>query len=351
MTEQKARNQPTYVLLAAASFVVLVAGLKAAVHLLLPLMMGFFLAILGLPLVAWLRDRGLPRWLAVVLTILATLGALTALLGLLTGSVAEFTARVPLYKDRLAGVVQGLQQWLQGHGVRKAEWFSEEDIQLGAVVDLVATTFKGVAAVFSNVILVLLTMTFVLAEEAGFQAKLELALSSHRDYLGRAGKIRADVQRYLGVKTLMGLLTGALVGLCVGLLGLDFPLLWGMLAFLMHYIPNLGAFLAAIPAMLLALVQLGPGGAGLVGLAFVVIHMAVGNLLEPVLMGRRLGLSVLVVFLSLVFWGWVWGPVGMFLSVPITMIFKITLENSQRWRWVAVLLDVSSPRPKTDESA
>ena len=180
---------------------------------------------------------------------------------------------------------------------------------------------------------------------------LELALSSRKDYLGRAGKIRADVQRYLGVKTLMSLLTGSLVGVCVALLGLDFPLLWGMLAFLMHYIPNLGAFLAAIPAMLLALVQLGIGGAGLVGLAFVVIHMVVGNVLEPVLMGRRLGLSVLVVFLSLVFWGWVWGPVGMFLSVPITMIIKITLENSKSLRWIAVLLDVSPSLPDSRKSS
>ena len=180
-------------------------------------------------------------------------------MGLLTGSVAEFTERAPGYKERLASVVSDLRQWLENNGLNTAHWFTEEQVQLGAVMDLVGTTFKGVAAVFSNVILVLLTMIFILAEAAGFRAKLGVALGSRQEYLDRASKIRTDVQRYLGIKTLVSLFTGTLVGFWVGVLGLDFPLLWGMLAFFMHFIPNLGAFLAAIPAVLLALVQLGPG--------------------------------------------------------------------------------------------
>ena len=348
---QNTRSRSPQVLLAAASFVVVVAGLKAATNLLLPLMMAFFLALLGLPFVTWLQSRGLPRWLAVVLTILANLALLTLLVGLLTGSVAEFTERAPGYKERLSSVVTELREWLEANGLSTAHWFTEEQVQLGAVMDLVGTTFKGVAAVFSNVILVLLTMIFILAEAAGFRAKLKVALGSRQEYLERATKIRTDVQRYLGIKTLVSLLTGTLVGIWVGVLGLDFPLMWGMLAFFMHYIPNLGAFLAAIPAMLLALVQLGPGKAVLVGLGFIVVHMTIGNFLEPLLMGRRLGLSVLVVFLSLVFWGWVWGPVGMLLSVPITMIVKITLENSERWRWVAVLLDAHPPSSESSHGA
>jgi predicted PurR-regulated permease PerM len=158
-------------------------------------------------------------------------------------------------------------------------------------------------------------------------------------------KIIVDVQRYLGIKTLISLATGILIGVWVAILGVDFPILWGILAFLFNYIPSLGSILAAVPTLLLALVQLGPGPAALVGLGYVVVNVALGTFVEPYFMGRKLGLSTLVIFLSLVFWGWVWGPVGMLLSVPLTMVVKILLENSENFRWVAVLL---APAPAQD---
>jgi predicted PurR-regulated permease PerM len=147
-----------------------------------------------------------------------------------------------------------------------------------------------------------------------------------------------ELRRYLAVKTWISMLTGAALGLWVAAIGLDFAVFWGLVAFLLNYIPNLGSIIAAIPPTLLALVQLGPGPAVLVVLGYLVVNMALGNIVEPMVMGRRLGLSTLVVFLSLVFWGWLFGPVGMFLSVPLTMAVKITLESSREFRWVAILL-------------
>jgi predicted PurR-regulated permease PerM len=147
------------------------------------------------------------------------------------------------------------------------------------------------------------------------------------------------VQRYLAVKTTVSLVTGAAIAIWTGLVGLDFALVWGLLAFLLNYIPTIGSIIAAAPAVLLATVQLGLGPALLVGVGFLVVNTVLGNIVEPALMGRAVGLSTLVVFTSLVFWGWVWGPVGMLLSVPLTMIVKIFLENSDELRWIAVLLD------------
>ena len=128
------------------------------------------------------------------------------------------------------------------------------------------------------------------------------------------------------------------------MLGLGFPLLWGLVAFIFNYIPNLGSILAAIPPVLLALVQFGPARAAVVAVGYLVINIGLANFLEPYLMGRRLGLSTLVVFLSLVFWGWVWGPVGMLLSVPLTVIVKIALENTKDFRWVAIMLGANPTR-------
>ena len=125
----------------------------------------------------------------------------------------------------------------------------------------------------------------------------------------------------------------------IAAMGLAFPMVWGLLAFLLNCVPSIGAIIAAIPAVLFALVQHGPGSALVVAIGYIVVNTAIGSLLEPHLIGRTLGLSTLVVFLSLVFWGWVWGPLGMLLSVPLTMIVKIFLENSEDLRWVAVMLD------------
>ncbi len=134
----------------------------------------------------------------------------------------------------------------------------------------------------------------------------------------------------------------------LAIIGVDFPLLWGMLAFLLNYIPTFGSILAAIPPVLLAMVQLGPGHAIAALAVFVMLNVLLGNFVEPYFMGRRLGLSTLVVFLSLVFWGWVWGPVGMLLSVPLTMIVKIMLENTEDLSWIAVLLGAG---PKHEPAA
>ncbi len=132
--------------------------------------------------------------------------------------------------------------------------------------------------------------------------------------------------------------TGLLIGVWVGVLGVDFAIFWGLVAFVLNFIQNLGSVIAAVPTTLLAMVQIGVGRGLLVALGYLVVNMVIGNFIEPHLMGRRVGLSTLVVVLSLVFWGWVWGPIGMLLSVPLTMVLKILLENTEEFRWVAVLL-------------
>jgi predicted PurR-regulated permease PerM len=147
-----------------------------------------------------------------------------------------------------------------------------------------------------------------------------------------------NLGRYLGIKTLVSLATGLCAGLLTWALDLDFPLLWAMFAFLLNYVPTIGSIIAAVPAVLLALIQIGPGAAGATAMGFISINLVFGNFLEPRLMGYGVGISPLVVFVGLIAWGWIFGPVGMLLSVPLTMTLKMALENDNRTRWVAILL-------------
>jgi predicted PurR-regulated permease PerM len=325
-------------ILTAAGFVIVVAGLKAAAPIVVPILLGLFLAVLSLPLQSWL-ERRMPAALAVSCTILA--GALVLFVAglVLTASLGDLAAAAPIYQVRVQRLADNTLGWLQERGLVPPEWTSRNLLTLAPVFDLLGGTLLGVASLVSSAVLVLLTMVFTLLEAAGFPAKLHAAFGRPQEERRRFTRATREVQRYLGIKTLMSLLTGLLLGGWVAVLGLDFPLLWGFVAFLFHYIPNIGALLAAVPAVLLAVIQFGSGGAALVALGYLVVHMVIGNFAEPMLMGRRLGLSTLVVFLSLVVWGWILGPVGMFLSVPLTMAAKIVLENTRGLRWAAVLLD------------
>ncbi len=337
-------------LLLAASFVVVVAGLRAAADLLLPVLAALFLSILSLPLLAWFRRRRVPSPLAVVLTMAVAILLIGGIGGLIGGSVGQFVGAAPVYQERLNALAGRFASWLQGHGLDTSRIFDPSHFDAGMVMNFISGTLNGIVSLVSNAVLVLLTMAFILAEAVGFPEKISSAFGADPAIAERTRRIVREVQRYLAMKTLVSLATGALVAAWLAVLGVDFALLWGLVAFLFNYIPNLGSILAGIPAVLLSLVQFGIGRTIAVIAGYVVVNFVLGNLVEPWLLGRRLGLSTLVVFLSLLFWGWVWGPLGMLLSVPLTVIVKIMLENTDDLRWVAVLLD-AAPAPRGKENA
>ena len=193
--------------------------------------------------------------------------------------------------------------------------------------------------VLANTFLILFTVIFILLEAAGFPAKLRKALGDKTQAVQHFARFSQLVQKYLVIKTLVSLMTGASIGIALWIIGVDYAAMWALVAFLLNYIPNIGSIIAAVPAVLVALIQLSVGEAALTALVYVIANTFFGNIVEPKMMGRTLGLSTLVVFLSLVFWGWVLGPVGMLLSIPLTMVVKIAFEVNERTRWVATLLD------------
>jgi len=192
--------------------------------------------------------------------------------------------------------------------------------------------------VLTNTFLILLTVIFILLEASSFPKKIRAGLKTPEKSIANFAKFTESVNRYLVLKTIFSLITGIFISGWLAVLGVDYALLWGLVAFLLNYVPNIGSIIAAVPAVLMTLVQLGAWHTLLVGMGYMAVNIVVGSILEPKFMGEGLGLSTLVVFLSLVFWGWVLGPVGMLLSIPLTMIIKIAFESNEETRWVGVML-------------
>ncbi len=324
------------VMLIIAAFVIVVAGLRAAEAILVPFLLSAFIAIVSAPALFWLQRHRVPTPVALLLVI-ALLFIAGAMLGALVGnSIRDFTQALPEYQTRLKEEFSGLLQWFSSTGLDTrslVEYFDP-----GAAMGLAARTLSGFGGVLANTFLILLTVIFILLEAAGLPDKIRAALDDPDHSLEELGHFIDNVQRYMAIKAGASLLTGAVIAFGLWLIGVDYPLLWGVLAFLLNFVPNIGSIIAAVPALMLALVQLGVGATLLVGLLYLVVNLVVGNALEPRFMGKGLGLSTLVVFLSLVFWGWVLGPVGMLLSVPLTITVKIALASREESRWIAVLL-------------
>jgi predicted PurR-regulated permease PerM len=325
-------------LLTAAAFVVVVAGMKAASEIIVPFLLAVFIGIIFAPLLFWMKRKGVPNGLAVV-SILVLILVITLTLAVFVGtSLRSFTTSLPIYQERLTKVTAGLLTWLEGMGLTISAQVIKGYFNPGKAMGLAANTLKGLSGVLTNIFMILLTVVFILLEASGLPKKLAAAIGDPDGSLDRFSGFIDSLNRYLAIKSIFSLLTGLLVILWLVVLGVDYPLLWGLLAFLLNYVPSIGSIIAAIPACLLALIQLGPGTAALALLGYLVFNNVLGGIIEPRFMGRGLGLSTLVVFLSLVFWGWVLGPVGMLLSVPLTMIVKIALEGYEDTRKIAILL-------------
>lgn len=336
--------------LMAAGIVVVIAGLKASADLMIPVIFALFLALLCIPPMRRLQAHGVPGWLSIVIVVFAATLLVLLVAAVIGQSITQFQDALPYYRERLDTIVRDAITWLNAKGVNVEADEIVSKIDTGSIMQLVGDTASSLLATLSNLLLILLTMVFMLLEAHAFPAKLRRALGRPDADLTDFSLAAERVQKYLAIKAWVSLATGACASLLCFALGVDFPLFWGLIAFLFNFVPNIGSIIAAVPVALLALIQLGLTEALFVAAGYFAINMVIGNFLEPRVMGRQLGLSTLVVFLSMLFWGWVWGPVGMLLSVPLTVIVKIALEHSVDFKWVAVLLGPSDEHLPADES-
>jgi len=325
------------ILVVSAATVIVLAGMKQAAPLLVPFLLSVFIAILCLPPMAAMQKNGVSTGLSLLLVITGVAGVALALAWLIGSSIETFSQNLPLYQSKISALWGQLLNALQARGILSPGTVASDSLDPSAAMQLVARILAGFGNVLANSFLIFLTVVFILLEAASFERKMQhIGLSGDQDCIRTAFVNR--LRQYMSIKTSMSALTGVLVTLLLWALGVDYPVLWGVLAFMFNYVPNIGSILAAAPAILLALVQLDATAAILAAAGYAVINIVVGNMIEPRFMGRELGLSTLVVFLSLVFWGWILGPVGMLLSVPLTVSVKLALDSHPDTRWLGTLL-------------
>ena len=335
-------------LITSAAFVVVIAGIKMAETLIIPCLLSIFIALIFSPLLSWLKGNKVPSGIAILLIIglVVTVGWLIALL--IQSSVGDFRKNIPIYEGRIQELSGIFLYWLSDLGLAFDKSQIENFFKPAVIMQIAGNTLASFGGVLTNILMILLTVIFILAEEVGFSKKLQLATNKTETANKGLTRFLISVHNYLGIKSALSLLTGILVAVTLWAFGVDYPIMWGLVALLLNFIPTIGSIIAAVPAVLLSLIQLGSFTALLVTLCYLAINILVGNILEPKLMGRGLNLSPLVVFLSLVFWGWILGPVGMLLSIPLTIVIKIALENDQNTRWIGVMLGSGSKLPNLE---
>ncbi len=337
MTDHSNRSPSTSLIIIAALFII-AAGLKSAQDLMVPFLLSAFIAIIAATPLFWLRDRGVSSRLALPLVITGMVTVLILLGGLLASSTSAFAAKLPFYQERLLLLQADLLDLLRQLNIPLDLTSLVSNLSPASALTVAGSTLARVGTVLSDSLLITLTVIFILAEANSFPTKLKRVLRNPERDLPLFSRFTTNMNRYIAIKTSVSIATGAIVTGILWLLNVDFPLLWGLLALLLNFIPTIGSIIAAVPPVMLAVVQAGPATAGAVAASFFLINMVMGNVVEPRYMGKGLGLSTLVVFLSLVLWGWLLGPIGMLLSVPLTMTAKIALEANPQTSWIAYLL-------------
>jgi len=321
-----------------AALVIIFAGVVYAKTIITPFLLALFISIICEQPISWLEKRRFPRWLALIVVVFGLIFLFSGFAFLIGGTISSFSGNLSKYESSLTSMSDSFIQYLNGKGIKIQQDQMLNLVQPAKILEFTAGALNTLLSMMGNTFLIFLIVLFILAEFGSFAVKGKAIVFGSDKSMSYFSTILENIRHYLGIKTVICLLTGILVYLALLIIGVDYALLWALIAALMNYIPNIGSIIAALPAVLFALIQLGLGGAFWTLGSFMVVNNILGNFVEPRIMGKGLGLSTLVVFLSLLFWGFIFGTVGMFLSVPLTMTIKIILEQNENTKWLAILL-------------
>ncbi|CAA0094803.1 AI-2 transport protein TqsA [BD1-7 clade bacterium] len=339
----------TWSIISLAALVAIMAAVKSAEAIIAPFLVAIFISALSAPVMFWLTRHRVPEWLSLTLVMTGLVGGAFLVSSLIGNSLTGFSENLPTYQKRLTDVSHDWLEWLVAVGAVKETPDVKNMVNLSAALGFVGQSLNSLVATLTNTFFILLLVVFILLELHCFGKKLYVLSDNPKRTLSYFSRFSDTLNRYIVIKTLMSAATGTLAYILLIIIDVDYPLLWGLIAFLLNYVPNIGSVIAAIPPVLLALIQFGPVQSGGVAIGYVAINSVVGNMIEPKMMGRSLGLSTLVVFLSLVVWGWLLGPVGMFLSVPLTMAVKIAMDINEKTRWISILLGSTDELPEIND--
>ena len=340
-----ARQPPSFgrVLLILAAMIVVVTGILLGAPVLTPILFAVVLSLLFSPVYSWLLRRGLPAPLALVIMLVVLAILFLGLFFILGVSISKFSERVGYYVAQLNGELSSLDAVLERLGLSNVNL--SEAVNSSALVDAVGTILSGIAGFLSDLFLILMIMLFLLGEGPAMMNRLRASVAEDNPQVARLTAVAQNVVRQFGLRAIVNLVTGAGVTVLMFLLGVDFPLMWGILTFFLSFVPYIGLVLAVAPAVVLALAEFGVTRAVLVIAGVIVINILAENVLSPMMMGRGLNISPTIVFLSFIFWAWLLGGPGAFLALPITLFVAVMFDTFPETRWLASLIGVSTPDP------
>lgn len=335
-----------------ACLIIIIAGLKAASDIVVPMLLTVFFAIITAPAYLALLRRGVPSVLALIIMIVFI--GVFGFFGveLFAKSLKGFSGNIPKYQASLSVQLAHVWDMMEANGIDAPNEFVAEYINPQKAISFMGGLASALSGTLAKALLIFVVVIFILLETSSLPNKIKSIDGVDDETWNRLSKTVDDVRKYLSLKTMMSLLTGILVTIWLTIMDVDYPILLGVIAFMLNYVPTVGSIIAGIPGVLLAFVQFGLGPAGFVMLGYFVVNIGVSNLLEPKFFGKGLGVSPLIIILSMIFWGWVFGPVGMLLSVPLTMTVKVALEANPRTHWIAILMgqavEEAKPEIETD---
>jgi AI-2 transport protein TqsA len=348
-TISTALRQPSFlrVVLLLAALVVVFVGMRLAAPILNPIFFAVVLALLFSPIYAWLRRRGVPTPLALVIMLVGLTVLFLGIGGILGVSIARFSGEIGSYTGKLNGQLDNIQSLTKSLGISKADL--HKALSPSALTGAIGAILSGVADFLSNLFLILIIVLFLLAEGPAMMNRLRASTATDHPQVERLAVFGQSVIRQLGLRAIVNLVTAAGVTILLLVLRVDFPLMWGVLAFFLSFIPWIGLPLAVAPAVVLALAEHGLTSALLVIAGVIVINILAENALSPMLMGRGLSISPTVLFLGFIFWAWLLGGPGAFLAAPLTIFLILMLETFPETRWLANVMGMGAPEPDAPE--
>lgn len=339
-------NRVGYSFIVMASVVVVLAGIKSASGIIIPFLLSLFIAIILSPSYNFFKKKGVPEAISLLLVIGIFLTFLALVAKLIGTSATDFSANIDMYSDKLSSYYTSIASYSENFGIVLPVNEFSNLVDSKRIMTFGTTVLQSMGSMFTNGFVIILTVLFMLLESSHFAEKIDFA-DGKRDTMVHIQEISLKIKHYMVLKALISLLTGFVVWIALVLIGTDYAFLWGVMAFMFNFIPNIGSIIAAVPAVLITLVQLGSFSALLVTLLYTAVNVIIGSFIEPKVMGKGLGLSTLVVFLSLLFWGWLLGIVGMLLSIPLTIMAKIAFDAHDNTKWISVLLGTGESLKKS----
>ncbi|WP_091797489.1 AI-2E family transporter [Prauserella marina] len=328
------------ILIAGACLVVIIAGLKLGAWLIAPVFLAMVIVITLRPVPQWLRRHGVPAGIATALLILLVYALVAALVVILVVSIAQLASLLPAYAERADDLLDGLKSLLAHWNISPEQLRPATDqLDFDRLLGYVGNLLGSVTSIGTSILFVLALLLFFCIEASGAGAR-QLALQSDRPAIGSAisGFVRGT-RRYMFVTTVFGLIVAVLDTIALEIMGIPLPLLWGVLAFITNYIPNVGFILGLAPPAILGLLEGGWQTLLAVIVVYSALNFVIQSVIQPRFVGQAVGISTIATFLSLVLWGWVLGPLGAILAIPLTLLAKALLVDvDPRARWVDDLL-------------